>query len=92
MNPDRQEPLFAAAVKAEPGDAPRLVGSATGKLAERIVEVARENGIPVAEDKDLARSLRLLEVGAILPEELYPVVAEIIAHVYRISRQGQTGE
>lgn len=79
--------LLASAIKIAPGEGegPRLVGSGVGKLAEKIIEIARENAIPVVEDDDLAKSLRLVEVGANLPEELFPVVAEIIAHIYHVA-------
>ena len=65
---------------------PKVSASAMGKLAERILEIAKENDIPVYEDQDLANSLRYLDVGMALPEELFPVVAEIIAHIHFIAR------
>ena len=65
---------------------PRVSASAMGQLADRIIEIARENNIPIYEDQDLADSLRYLDIGMALPEELFPVVAEIIAHIHFIAR------
>lgn len=65
---------------------PKVAASGLGKLAERILEIANENEIPIYEDKELAESLSYLEVGMALPEDLFPAVAEIIAHIHFIAK------
>ena len=79
----------AAALKYERGKdrAPRLVAKGTGPIAEKIVELARENGVEVLEDRELVEFLVALDVGQEIPPELYRAVAEILAYVYRITRQ-----
>lgn len=71
-------------------DAPVVSAKGSGFLARRIREIAGENGVPVVENKPLARSLfENLEVGDEVPEEFYRAVAEVLAFVYRI-RKGKT--
>jgi flagellar biosynthetic protein FlhB len=76
VNPDH----LAVALGYEPdGDeAPVVLASGQNLVARRIVEIAREHGIPVLRDVVLARSLADVEVGQQIPEELYEAVAEIL--------------
>ena len=68
----------AAALQYRPGDgAPVIVASGMGHLAEKIVEVASDNGVPVYEDTSLATILSQMELGREIPEELYQAVVEI---------------
>ena len=78
----------AAALKYERGKdrAPRLVAKGKGPIAEKIVELARENGVEILEDKELVEFLVALDVGQEIPPELYRAVAEVLAYVYRITR------
>jgi len=64
--------------------APTVSASGKGKLAERIIELAKEHNIPIRQDAALAELLSQLDVGQIIPPELYPVVAEVLAFVYRL--------
>ena len=57
-------------------------------LAERIKEIAAAHGVPIYENKPLARSLfDLVEAGEAIPESLYKAVAEILSYVYRLRGQ-----
>ena len=68
----------AAALQYRPGDgAPVIVAPGMGHLAEKIVEVAGDNGVPVYEDSSLATVLSQMELGREIPEELYQAVVEI---------------
>ena len=58
--------------------APIIVASGSGALAERIVRIARENGVAIVADDKLAETLCALEVGTLIPESLYAVIAEIL--------------
>jgi flagellar biosynthesis protein len=62
---------------------PRVLAKGKGELAKRILQIAEEQKIPVREDPDLAESLIQLDLGQLLPPELYPAVAEILAYIYR---------
>ena len=61
--------------------APVIVASGMGNLAEKIVEVASENGVPVYEDDSLATVLSQMELGKEIPEELYEAVVEIYLYL-----------
>jgi flagellar biosynthesis protein len=76
----------AAALKYDPvGDeAPQVVAAGRGLMAEEIVRVARENGIPLHEDAQLVEALSRLELTESIPRELYVVVAEVLAYVFRV--------
>jgi len=81
-NPTR----IAVALRYGPGmQAPTVTARGMGWLAGKIREKAREAGVPVIENKPLARALHRLPVGAEIPEELYRAVAEVLAYVYRRS-------
>ncbi|RKY62150.1 MAG: flagellar biosynthesis protein FlhB [Candidatus Neomarinimicrobiota bacterium] len=68
-------------------DAPEVVAKGQRKVAERIKEIARENGVPVIENKPLARTLfESLEIGMQIPAVFYQAVAEILAQVYKMKR------
>ena len=62
--------------------APKVVASGQGLVAERIMEVAREAGIPIHNDPALAEALAALELGEEIPEELYAAVAEMLVWAY----------
>ena len=60
--------------------APVIVASGMGHLAEKIVEVAADNGVPVYEDNSLATVLSQMELGREVPEELYKAIVEIYVY------------
>jgi flagellar biosynthesis protein len=82
-----QKSKKAIALKYKPGDdhAPRVTAKGTGRLAERIIEMARKHGIPVKDDPDLVEVLSRLDLHDEIPPELYVVVAELLAFVYRLN-------
>src|SRR5438067_3654460 len=65
--------------------APTVAASGKGRIAERILEVARQHGVPIKEDPDLVQLLAKLDLGDAIPGELYPVIAEVFAFVYRLN-------
>ena len=79
---------FAVALKYVPGDpAPKVVAKGADHVARTIKEIARENRVPVIENKPLARALhKVVEIGAFIPDELYKAVAEVLAYVYRLRK------
>jgi flagellar biosynthesis protein len=84
-----KKPKKAVALKYKPGDdhAPRVTAKGTGRLAERIIEMARKHGIPVKDDPDLVEVLSRLDLHDQIPPELYVVVAELLAFVYRLNQK-----
>lgn len=72
----------AIALEYDPNDAaPRVIASGQGVLADKIIEKAKEEKIPVHKDGKLADTLSRLEIGDMIPPELYEVVAEILVFV-----------
>ncbi|MBE5876883.1 MAG: flagellar biosynthesis protein FlhB [Lachnospiraceae bacterium] len=78
----RQKPKQAVALEYNPEDqAPKIVAIGQGELAERIIDKAKESDIPIRRDDKLAGTLAKLEIGEMIPPELYEVVAEILVFV-----------
>lgn len=76
------KPKQAIALSYDPDEeAPRVIASGRGALAERIIERAKEADVPVHQDDKLADTLSRLEIGDMIPPELYEVVAEILVFV-----------
>ena len=77
-----QRQRTAVAVAYEPGErAPKIIATGKGYTAERIIEKAQEENIPFYRDDKLAKTLSKLEIGEMIPPELYEVVAEILVFV-----------
>jgi flagellar biosynthesis protein len=67
--------------------APRVVAKGASEIAERIVALGEQAGIPVIPDEELVGALMALEIDSVIPQELYQAVAEVLAYVYRRARQ-----
>ena len=80
---------FAVAVKYDKSmEAPQVVAKGQDFLAERIKSLAKENRIPIVENKPLARALyAAVDIGESIPSELYQAVAEVLAYVYRLKKR-----
>lgn len=77
----------AIALSYEPDEAaPKVIASGKGYLADRIIERAKEADIPLHRDEKLADTLSRLEIGALIPPELYEVVAEILVFVDKMDK------
>ena len=84
MAEEKREKLkTAVALAYDPNEdgAPKVIASGKGALAEKIIEQAKDNDIPVHQDDKLADTLSKLEIGEMIPPELYEVVAEILVFV-----------
>jgi flagellar biosynthesis protein len=88
--PRRPARQRATALSYTPGDvAPRIAASGSGVVAARIIEVAREAGVPVREDPALAEALAALDLGTAVPAEMWKAVAEALAWAYRLDAQAR---
>jgi flagellar biosynthetic protein FlhB len=68
--------------------APIVVAKGANLIAERIKEIARENGVVVVENKPLAQVLyRMVDIAEAIPDNLYQAIAEILAYVYGLKRK-----
>ncbi len=82
---EKQKPKTAVALSYDPSEeAPKVIASGRGYLAEKIIAKAKETAIPLHKDEALANTLSKLEIGAMIPPELYEVVAEILIFVDRM--------
>lgn len=90
-NRDKDKPSKAIALKYDQKNdpAPRIAASGEGYIAEQIIAIAEEHGIPVKKDANLTEILSVLEVDSFIPLEAYNAVAEILSYIYRVNA-GQT--
>jgi flagellar biosynthesis protein len=79
----------AAALHYDPAgsDAPEVVAVGRGLTAAEIVRVAREHDVPLHQDAGLVEALSKLDIGTVIPRELYAVVAEVLAFVYAVDAE-----
>ena len=83
MNPPSEKGRRkAVALHYDGKGTPRVTATGTGLVAERILEVAREHGVPVHDDPVLSTVLAQVPLGDEIPETLYVAVAEVLAFVY----------
>jgi flagellar biosynthesis protein len=83
----------AAAMYYDPAGAapPEIIATGRGMIAEEIVNAARQHGVPLHQDPGLVEALSKLDVGTVIPRELYAVVAEVLAFVYSVDAEAATG-
>jgi flagellar biosynthesis protein len=94
--PHRQTPLSGDAPRVavalhyrrEADPAPRIVAKGEGEVADKIIEIAREHGVAVRSDADLAQLLSAVELETEIPVEAFVAVAEILSYIYRNKAQG----
>jgi len=67
--------------------APRVTAKGAGLVAQKIIDLGREHGIPIQEDPGLIQILAQLDFYQEIPPKIYAVVAEILAFVYRLNRE-----
>lgn len=86
-NDKNKQSKIAVALSYDPsGDAPKVIATGKGVLAEKILEKAKEVDVPVYEDEKLAKTLSKLELGEMIPPELYGVVAEVLVFVDKMDK------
>lgn len=86
---NKQQEKSAVALRYEPAtyEAPKVTAKGRGLLADKIIEMARDHGIPVKEDADLVQVLSQVDIGQEVPPSVYRVVAELLAFVYQMNRE-----
>jgi flagellar biosynthesis protein len=79
----------AAALKYRQGidHAPQLVAKGRGLIAEKILALARERGIPIREDRNMVEILSTLSLYEEIPPDLYKAVAELLAFIYKLGNK-----
>lgn len=90
---NRDNQKKAVALGFEPGDeAPKILATGKGLLAEKIINEARSVGVPIHKDTKLANTLSELDFGDYIPEELYEVVVEVLMYVDKVDSVRQKME
>ncbi len=81
---DKKSIKKAVALKydKEQDGAPKVIAKGRGKVAETIIELAKQHDIPIKDDPDLIEVLSSLEINEEIPSEIYVAVAELLAFVY----------
>lgn len=65
---------------------PRLTALGKGRVADQIIDKAKEHHIPIVEDPSLVELLSTLNINDVIPEELYEAVAEVFAFIYQLDQ------
>lgn len=68
---------------------PKVTAKGEGLVAERIIELAKENEVPIKEDPDLVQILSQVDINKEIPPSVYKVVAELLAFVYKLNNKYQ---
>lgn len=84
---DKKKAPLAAALKYDDkkGSAPVVTAKGRGLIAEKIIELAKRNDVPIKSDPGLVEMLSRLDIDEQIPVELYQAVAEILAFVYTVN-------
>ncbi len=92
--PNQNKPAVPPLLKAatlqydkEKSAAPKLTAKGRGLVADKILAIASEHGIPVHRDADLIEILEKTEIDTEIPLEVYAIVAEIFAYIYKVNQQ-----
>ncbi|KKD53231.1 EscU/YscU/HrcU family type III secretion system export apparatus switch protein [Paenibacillus sp. CMAA1739] len=88
LDPPSPSMKKAVALKYTPGEseAPIVVAKGSGRIADSILEKAKEHGVPVQEDAALVEVLSKLDLDEQIPAELYQLVAEVLTYIYQMDR------
>ena len=82
---DKSPKAVALKYDGKTDHAPRVIAKGRGALAEKIIEIALANNLPLYEDTNLVQILEALELETAIPPELYHAVAEVLSFIYRIN-------
>lgn len=88
MSEDKEPTPSVVALQYDGAQAPTVIAKGKGLVAEQILAMADEYGIPLREDPDLVTLLSQLELGTEIPSNLYVAVAEVLAFAYLMSGKG----
>ncbi|MFJ8243992.1 EscU/YscU/HrcU family type III secretion system export apparatus switch protein [Peribacillus asahii] len=89
MIEDKRAEAIALKYDSEKDLAPKVLARGKGKVAENILEKAKELNIPVQKDPSLAELLGKLDINETIPDELYRAVAEVFAFIYKMDRDAE---
>ena len=88
---DKDKKAVALSYERGKDVAPKVAAKGRGAVAEKILALAREHGVPIEKDTTLLEALYRLDLNEEIPEELYQVVAEVLAFIYRMNALKKRG-
>ncbi len=88
-DPNAEKVAVALQYDAEANAAPKVTAKGKGHVAEKILEAGKKNSIPVYQNKSLANLLMALDIDKEIPADLYTMVAEVLAYVYRLDKKAR---
>ncbi len=83
----KRQVALALGYKPEDQNAPKVLAKGKGLIAEKIIELAKNKGIPIKKDGDLIKVLYKLDIDEEIPPELYEAVAELLAFIYKLNQK-----
>lgn len=86
-NEDKDKKAVALKYEMEKDRAPRITAKGKGLIAQRIIEIAEENNIPLHQDRELTQVLEALDLDTEIPPQLFRAVAEVLAFIYRMNKK-----
>ncbi|WP_100373220.1 EscU/YscU/HrcU family type III secretion system export apparatus switch protein [Bacillus sp. FJAT-45037] len=86
MKPEKKKHAVALRYHTTKQEAPEVIAKGRGFVAEELIEKAKEHQIPIQEDESLVELLGQLDINQTIPPELYEVVAEVFAFIYRLDK------
>jgi len=89
MTKNSQKKAVALKYRPEKDSAPTVTAKGSGNVAQKIIEIAEKNGIPIKDDPDLVEVLSKLDINEAIPASIYVVVAELLAFAYALNRKNK---
>jgi len=86
----KQDLAVALKYRSSVNNAPNVVAKGKGKVAQKIIDIAKANNIYIHDDPDLVEVLAQLDLNDEIPTDLYIVVSELLAFVYSLNRKEKT--
>ena len=68
-------------------NAPKVLATGKGETASKIIQLAKDHGVPIKEDEDLVEILSKLDLGDEIPQNMYKAVAEVFAFIYQMANK-----
>lgn len=87
MSLEKRKQAIALSYDSNKESAPKVIAKGKGLIADKIVEKAKNNQVPVQEDPSLVELLSTLNINEQIPEDLYMAVAEVFAFIYSIEKE-----
>ncbi len=84
---EKRQKVVALKYEADKQAAPRILAKGQGAVADKILAMAKEKGIPLYQDPELVEILAKLDVGLEIQPELYQAVAEVLIFIYKVNQK-----